>query len=174
MANHAYVVPKGKMPIVEQINKDAQEIVRRKFPQFVLDFYPPEEIGEGGINWHLHAEPYDGYLGLIFWLDKYGNSKTPCIEFRHGHAYGFLWWVEHEIREELACLYDAYSVDDAINELEAPDKSRYDTYRDYLVAGQWDKVNADQGWKEFINKNLELERKLLPDQFKQLIGSNIE
>lgn len=174
------------MPTAEQINKDAQEIVRLKFPQFVLDFYPPEEIEEGGINWQLHAEPDDGYLGLIFWLDKYGNPETfdpetgtwgemlPCIEFRHGHAYRFLWWVEHEIREELACLYDAYSVDDATGELEAPDKSRYVSYRDYLVRGRWDKVNADPAWKEFLNRELEVERESLPDQFKPLIGSNIE
>lgn len=91
MANHAHVVPKGKMPTAEQINKDAQEIVRRKFPMFVLDF----ESTEGEKNWYLKHEPEDGYLGLVFWIDETGDPSSwselteefsrmmPCIEFRH-------------------------------------------------------------------------------------------
>lgn len=186
MANHAYVIPKGKMPTADQINKDAQEIVRRKFPQFVLDYIPPDEIKGGEANWHLHSVPDDGYLGMIFWIDEYGDPESfdektetwsrmlPCIEFRHGHAYRFMWWVEYEIREELARLYDAYSVDDATGEFDPPQLERYDTYRDYLVRTRWADLEADPAWKDFLNNEMDFEREALPEKYKPLIGARIE
>lgn len=188
MANHAYVIPKGKMPSPEQINQDAQEIVKRKFPQFTLTFQPPEQVGKDGVHWHLHAEPDDGYLGLIFWLGEYGDPATyneedgtwgrmlPCIEFRHGHAFRFLWWVEYEIREELACRYNAYSVDDGCDGCDGntPSKERYENYRDYLVKGRWEQIKADHEWRSFVNAELNRERDCLEDKYKPLLGENIE
>jgi hypothetical protein len=182
MANHAYVIP-DKLPDPQRINDDVFAIVKRKFPQFQLEFDATQN------SWMLSYKG-DGYIAMTFWLDEYGDPETfdeatekwgrmlPCIEFRHGHAYQFMWWVEYEIREELARLYNAQVVDDGLGTFDPPQLDpqleRYDTYRDYLVRTRWDELESDPAWKEFLNRQMDIEREALPDELKPLIGGKIE
>lgn len=176
MANHAYVIPK-KMPTRKQIDTDAREIVTRKFPMFDLHY-------DGKKNWHLQYKD-DGYIGLIFWIDKYGLIETwtpeteeckvyrPCIEFRHGHSRPFMWWVEYEIREELALRYKAQCADDGTPGYDPPQTDRYNSYMEYLVRTRWDMLAEDDKWRDFLNMELESSRAGLPQELLPLIGENI-
>lgn len=176
MSNHAYVVPK-KMPTSRQINKDAQEICARKFPQFVLNY-------DGKKNWHLKYDPAPSYLGLIFWRSKTGDPRTwnqklekctvelPCIEFRHGHSWPFLWWVEYEIREELAVRYDAKVMDDSDGKLGRSQKERFATYSEYMAFTRSEMI-TDQTMLNYVNYEIQMCRTGVPKDLLPLIGETI-
>lgn len=93
---------------------------------------------------------------------------VPCIEFRHGHVYQFLWWVEYEIREELACRYDAWSVDDSDFKFDQPQQERFNTYEDYLKRNYPNFFIHEQ----FIHEQIELAKQSLPKKFHSLIDGH--
>lgn len=124
--NHAYVVPKV-MPTVEQIDAVAREFVAERFPQFELTL-----SDDDGPTWFVHLRENES-VRLIFWMGKYleENASHPCIEFRHGHSYDFLWWIEREITKKLHDVFGGVTVDDGIGQYEIePVEHRY--YYNYL------------------------------------------
>jgi hypothetical protein len=174
MANHIFVIPK-KMPTAEQVDKDAREICARKFPQLTLHF--KQEEG----SWLLQYKD-DPYIGLIFWISKWGDPKTwneksktcsrvlPCIEFRH--RTGWLWWVEYEIREELALRYNAKVVDESNEEeFDAPQTERYRNYSEYLAGTRG--PDMDKAMKEWLNTEIRICLENSPEELRPLIGKEL-
>jgi hypothetical protein len=162
MANHAYVIVK-KLPPAKKVDAELRDIVS-KFPQFTLTFYPKER------SWFFHLTS-DEALGMSFWLSK-TFEKEPCIEFRHGHCANFFWWIEYEIREELARRYGAVVVDDGDGERNPPQVERYLTFSDY------EKKTSTRGFTAVKAKQLNLSlselREWLPSELHPLIGNDVE
>lgn len=138
MANHARIFrDKDSIPPVEQIRKDVEEIVKRKFPLYRIEFNP-----ENNMWWVGYGPMGESFNCLTFWLDVTkvrptkpvskdfdwddwceNGPEVPCIEFRHGHSYQFLWWVEDEIRRSLAVKYNLLENDDCSDEVYEPSKT---------------------------------------------------
>lgn len=135
MANHAYVIP-TEFPTIEQINHDTKEICSRKFPEFTLEFTQNDSFSAGVWTLSYKDSPE---LHMMFWIDTWND--VPCIEFRHGHygAGDWLWWMEYEIREELAQKYNAQVVDDADGIPTNPETKRFNTSRTSTL----DRINND-------------------------------
>lgn len=140
MSNHSYVILRDGLPAVPQFEWHVNHIISRKFPQFKLvrwDNCAPE------VGWELTHEPTG--VVLMFWMSKCGDPDTfnpdtgefvkqvPCLEFRHSSVLGgLMWWIEYEIREELAVRYGGVTMDDSEAEVNAPQTERFATYADYL------------------------------------------
>ena len=158
MSNSAYVIPKGDMPPTSLLNAYFQDIVAAKFPMFVLDHIPPERAIGCEYNWVLHLEPSNGLFVLCFELDTYDNLQ--CIRFKHGHSSGMLWWIEYEIREEIAKLIDANIVDDCDGDFCPPHDERYKSFSEYVTSLYP---------PEIAKVDIEICQKFVPDQLKCLI-----
>ena len=162
MSNHAYVMPK-KMPTVSQIHTDAEAILK-KFPQFKLTRNLDEWIVE--YIWPEKAEN-QYFIGLCFWVDRY--EKKKCITFRHGHGLNFMWWIEYEIREELAKLYNAVSKDDGYEGKDPPCLERFDSYIEYFRFTRKSMYENQSSKKHFENL-LKFEYEHMPEGLKDLYG----
>jgi len=159
MSNHACVIPK-KMPSIEQIDKDVHEIVSRKFPQFTLEF-------DGEKFWELTHDP--GYI-LTFWCSE--TDGEQYIEFRHAHQ-AIMWWIEYEIREELALRYDATVIDEAECVAETPQKERFANYSEYTEHIHSDLGDLFPDWRNIANLRIDAARNTVPEELKSLVGKNI-
>lgn len=126
MSNHAYIY--GKLPSVDVIDADIREIISRQFPEFVVEKYGPGENGwnEKGTLWMIKMTPE---RSQFIWTDKF--KRKPCLEFRHGHGADFFWWVEYEVREQLAVKYGLKANDDGIGDYK-PEYKPYKTLIEYL------------------------------------------
>jgi hypothetical protein len=171
MANHAKVCT-GKSLNPEEVNEIVQRINKKKFGGiFTIDFQIDVERGWGKYQWILNYKDTD-YIGMVFWLsddasygyeedgkwidsdDKTILSKQSCIEFRHGHSFRFMWWVEGVFRENLGKHYNAKMWDDGIGECEPANPKKYETFKSYLTSDEegYDKnVNKEKlkQWKDF-------------------------
>lgn len=172
MSNHAYVFAKT-LPPAEQINKDAQEIVNRKFPQFEL-IYTPRNNKNHTDCWELKHRSEVGRPSLSFWLDRHTPKgkrvAQPCIEFSHPRGDSFMWWVEYEIREELATRYSAMTDDDGLEGPEPPSAERFNTYAEYLLHIYNIGKPGVPDFRPLVKNDLAFARKRLPPDLKPLIG----
>lgn len=166
MANHAYVYG-GNIPSNEEVDAVVREVVDKKFPMLQVDFHPDKAWQEVKGYWLIHrkAEQEPIYDAIEFWRSKhrpcpelYGENtdewedsdwsawessqgEVDCLEFRHGHGSHIWWWLEYEIREELACRFDCVQEDDGVEGVTKNCTERYDTYADYFRA-----IHHDWGW----------------------------
>lgn len=169
MANHAFVIPR-KLPPAEQIDQDVREIVQRQFPQLTVDFSPEEK------SW-LVSYNNDGHLALTFWIGKSYRAKKPnCIEFRHGHGYNCLWWIENQIREQLAEKYKARCYDDGIGWYER-EYVHYPTYREYLLKTHMQHLSSHPSYdglmKQHVKMMMDIDRETMPPELHHLLGDDI-
>jgi hypothetical protein len=162
MANHAYVYG-GDIPSNEEVNAVVCEVVEKKFPMLDILFEPDTDWNSDGSPgyWRVQRKSDEGeecYHAVEFFRtthhpppEYYGVSsedwedeeclaweaqhteKLDCLEFRHGHGFQLWWWIEYEIREELACRFGCHQEDDGTGATENYTE-RYDTYADYLKA----------------------------------------
>lgn len=177
MANHAYVIPET-MPAADEILAAVRETLARKFPMLVLEWEPHNRER----NLAIVSRPDLSGFGLCFWLDRFetgpDDEGRPCIEFRHGHAWGILWWIEQEIREDLAARYKAVQYDDAQVEPTPNRPERFDTYSAYQV---WNRRFLTAGRDPLlraaclitINRELADHRAELPADLQCLIGDDV-
>jgi len=106
----------------------------------------------------------------MFWLtddvrygtgDEYGSqkeykeykkpktlSKQSCIEFRHGHAFQFMWWVEGVFRENLGKHYNAQMWDDGTGWLEKAKPELYKTLESYVTGIGCKTKEQIKAWKK--------------------------
>jgi hypothetical protein len=154
MANHAFVYG-TQIPSNDEVNAAVEEIVR-KFPMLKVE-YEPETCWNEGVPgfWRVHCEDDDLHR-VQFWRSKrfpcpqffnvdtesWGDeewedwySKVPqgidCLEFRHGHGGELWWWLEFEIREELAARFNCTQEDEGVGGVLKNRAERFDTYAEY-------------------------------------------
>jgi hypothetical protein len=188
MANHGYIFAK-ELPDAETINKDVQEIVARKFPMFIVNFDPEAAWHEGKKGlWNIifkNEDPNTFRIGIQFWMsereryeydeekDEEGEliDKLPCIEFKHGHGSQFLWWLEYEIREELATRYNCTIADDGDGEENPPHTKRYNTFYEYFSDIHKGLGIDIERFQKLVAMELEFAREWMPEETHVLIGS---
>jgi hypothetical protein len=135
MANHCRVLTKKTLD-PKEVDKLVKKISREKlFHVFKVRFNKKEN------SWYVFHPSSPGYMALTFWLsdeNEYDESGTPnvllkqsVIEFRHGHSYSFLWWIEGVFRENLAKHYGAQTRDDGDWVLRDACPEDYETYEIY-------------------------------------------
>lgn len=150
MANHARVCT-GKKLDPSEVSDIVQKLNKEKLGDvFTLEYQKNTKDGYGKHQWFLQYKDED-YIAMIFWLtddESYGEekdgeyieydkpkilSKQSCIEFRHGHSYNFMWWVEGVFRENLGKHYNARMWDDGCGWIEEPQKlERYESFESYV------------------------------------------
>ena len=178
MANHAYVVTPVK-PTVAQVDAIVRRVVSEKFPMLVVETHPDTEEA----YWQVTHPKDTAYLVLDFWfgdhrLDKDELARIPhvvldeeddgmtnvfAIEFRHGHSYEMLWWIEHEIREAVGRELDGCMFDDGVGIMGEPDPDTYATYMEY---------RRRRGWTtgDCVAELLRHEKASLPKDMREIYG----
>jgi len=167
MANHAKVCT-GKTLNPDEVNDIVQKINKEKLGDiFTLTYQKDNVNGYGKYQWFLQYKDED-YIAMIFWLSDDidysssdentldgGNllSTQSCIEFRHGHSFQFMWWVEGVFRENLGKHYNAKMWDDGVGECGPANPERYETFQTYASFHYVDKdgnLNKEnlKRWKE--------------------------
>jgi hypothetical protein len=195
MANHAYVIP-PEMPTFDQVDKIVRRVVAEKFPMLVVEAYPDKAYFERirpelkGYWFVYHPENRD-YFALEFWFgsnlleldcsdiphvslgqERIGAAvdmeRAFAVEFRHGHSYDILWWIEYEIREEVGCALNARMFDDGVGDCGKPRTDRYDTLAEYRKQQNGKIVrrltSAVANW-------LRAEKKTAPKSIRRLYGT---
>jgi hypothetical protein len=186
MANHAKVCT-GKTLNPDEVNEIVQRLNKEKLGGvFTITYEKDVPNGWGKHQWHLSYKG-DDYLGMVFWLtddirygegDEYGSTKEfveydepktlstqSCIEFRHGHSFQFMWWVEGVFRENLGKHYNAEMYDDGTG-WEGPAKpDRYETFEKYMT-------NNGKLTKKEINKWLKLQMEGAPSELVETLKLN--
>lgn len=125
MANHCKVITKQTLDC-EKITARVNELIKTKLAGlFELHIVPTGE-------WVL-VHKKDAALGFMFWLtsqdENYKDTlKDSVIEFRHGHQFPFMWFIEGVIRENLAKDYDAYMVDEGTGTPTQPKPENFETF----------------------------------------------
>lgn len=150
MANHAKVYTGKKLNPIE-VNDIVQKLNKEKlYGVFDLKYDADSKNGYGKYQWVLSYKN-DNQFSLIFWLsddESYGEekdgtyitydkpkilSKQSCIEFRHGHTFSFMWWVEGVLRENLGKHYNAKMWDDGTGWLDEPPRAdQFETFETYI------------------------------------------
>lgn len=149
MANHAKVLT-GKKLNPDEVNEIIQRLNQEKLGGvFTVTFEKNTPNGYGDYQWFVKYKDQD-YIAMIFWLSddiacgyeendkwiEYDEPKTiseqSCIEFRHGHSFRFMWWVEGVFRENLGKYYNAKMWDDGVGECGPANPERYETFKTYL------------------------------------------
>lgn len=136
MSNIAYIY--GKIPHHNRVDKDVREIVNRQFPEFAVDFDANTR------SWTVsYAE-----IALTFHITKF--RRRNALSFRHGHSWRFMYWIEYEIREQLAAKYGSKQYDEGIGNCEV-DYKHSPTYQDYheMVYGEEGKPLWALEWKHY-------------------------
>ncbi len=137
MANHAKVCT-GNTLDPKEVNQLVQDINEDRFGNiFFIEFDEKEK------TWYLsETVETNQWIGLSFWISdeidftKTGKkkviSKQNCIEFRHGHAYNLMWYIEGVFREALGEHYKARMWDDGVGWIEeGPDVKRFESFKKY-------------------------------------------
>lgn len=139
MANHGYVRTKTTLDKarVHQITLDV--IKKHKLTSLKL------ERNEEGTEWILFV---DNNNAVHFWIDdekEYGQeiegkwvdypkpkiiSKNSVIEFRHGHGWDIMWWMEHPFMYAFIQEFGGAAYDDGIGE--EPYEIHDETFPEYL------------------------------------------
>ena len=169
MANHAKVCT-GKTLDPKEVDEIVQNINKEKLGGlFTLEYEKDVENGYGEHQWFLQYKDR-GDISRVFWLvddvrygegDEYGStkefveydkpktlSKQSCIEFRHGHSFQFMWWVEGVFRENLGAHYNAQMWDDGTGWLEKAKPERYETFKSYS-SGCGRTQKEIKAWKKY-------------------------
>ena len=171
MANHAKVCT-GKTLDPDEVNEIVQKLNKEKLGDvFTLTYQKDNVNGYGKYQWFLQYKDED-YIAMIFWLSddkEYGIeeegkeyieydepkilSTQSCIEFRHGHSFNFMWWVEGVFRENIGKHYNAKMWDDGVGECGHANPERYETFQTYASFNYVDKdgnLNKEnlKRWKE--------------------------
>lgn len=142
MANHAYAKT-GKTLDAKEVDGHIRKIVSEKLNNaFIVDFNEEETI------WMINYKKSD-YIGFQMWISddvEYGEMKgkefveydkpktistNSVLEFRHGHTFFFMWWVEGVIRENLGKIYSASMFDDGTDINPTPNPEKYKTFEHY-------------------------------------------
>jgi len=120
MSNHGFIYGKN-LPSVQQIDKDVREIMQ-KFPEFTVTLHDDTQC------WIVEYES----LRMCFWYKRF--RKVPCLEFRHSYSgMPFMWWIEYEIREQIALKYKLKQYDEGIGKTES-EYTNHKTYEEYFRA----------------------------------------
>jgi hypothetical protein len=157
LANHAFVYG-DEIPSNDEVQAAVEEIVR-KFPMLKVEYEPDTDWNSEGTPgyWMIHCEDDDLHR-VQFWRtthepcpqfydvdaaewddedwEKWCEKERPgidCLEFRHGHGGDFWWWLEYEIREELACRFNCKQEDEGVGGILKNRSKRYDTYAEYFA-----------------------------------------
>ena len=132
MANHAYAACIHQLDPTE-VDGHVRRLVKEKLADaFEVNF------DEGEKSWYLAPkdvpEHIAGYLSFSFWLETKSTfpARPYVIEFRHGHTFDFMWWVEAVIRENLGQIYGAHMYDDGCEIDPEPNPERYETFDTFL------------------------------------------
>lgn len=158
MANNAYLIPApGKMPTAQEVDRVVREIVAQHFPPLVVEFSEEYSI------WVISVVEEKTQIAFTFCLDSYYQEAEdgedlamkilPCIEFRHGHSFDFLWWLEREFTLYLKEAFPGKTVDDGIGEYEI-EPTHYSTYYEYLEAKYKDKPASFNFYTEDLKHQL--------------------
>jgi len=153
MANHAWIYT-DTLPTHEVIDKDIRHLVARKFSMLKV-----KSVENGWIIYHPEDEDY---LALAIWHSYFQEYNTTgktgerikAIEFRHGHPYRILYWIESYIRASLAKKYNCKAWDDGIGPYQEKDPA--ETLEEY-----W------PGWLNWVSSKAEL--KTLPKDLRNLV-----
>jgi len=151
-----------------------------------VDFCPDIDGG----RWNIYY-PTDGVifrLGLWmgdYYFEKDEAAKIPhvelgkveddmlmvfAIEFRHGHSYDILWWIEHEIREAIGRELKGWMFDDGVGEIGEPDKRTYSSYYDYQMNAWNISLKRDIIRKSVMILMMLAERRMAPKEVRRLYG----
>ncbi len=121
MSNCAFVIPKRNTTFTA-LDAVVKHTVSTRFPNYKAETCPEES------GWLVvHEKETD--LSFNIWVERRGRKRV--LQIPHKHCYGFMWWVEYEIRERLAASLDAKQYDEGIGDTENC-VERYETYADYL------------------------------------------
>lgn len=120
MSNAAYVIPK-LMPSYEDLDKTVREVITTRFPNF--------GVWEADDKGWLIVHQSESDLAFNIWLEVF--NRHEALQIPHKHRYGFMWWVEYEIRERLAKTLKARQFDEGVGKVKNHDVF-YPTYSDYL------------------------------------------
>lgn len=161
MANHAKVCT-GKTLNPDEVNEIVQRLNKEKLGGvFTITYETNITGGWGKFQWVVQFKD----ISMIFWLSddkEYGIeengkfieypkpkiiSEQSCIEFRHGHSFNFMWWVEGVFRENLGKHYNAKMWDDGIGECGPANPEKHETFKSYAISGETNKDNIKQ-WKK--------------------------
>jgi hypothetical protein len=201
MANHGYAVP-PEMPTFERVDAIVRRVVSEKFPMLLVESDPnkahlersrPELKG----YWLIYHPGNRGHFGLEFWFGSYlldGRVWVPhvslgpesvgdtimervfAVEFRHGHAYDILWWIEYEIREAVGRELGAAMFDDGAGYYGDPLKPIFGTFLEYqegsLPKKEDDIITEEQRGlqMDFFLKKIRREMEEVPEDVWPLYG----
>lgn len=170
MANHAKVIT-GKTLNPDEVNEIVQRINKEKLGSvFTITYEKDVPNGWGKHQWFVQYKE-ETYITMVFWLSDdvdYINYDKPtvvseqsCIEFRHGHSFRFMWWVEGVFRENLGKHYNANMWDDGIGECGPPNPEDFETFKKYLAGeGNLTKEELQQSKKI----NFDLQKESIPEE----------
>ena len=153
MANHAGIKTTGEIdPIV--LEKRVREIVSIKLKGL---FEVESKIyTTGHISFFVFYKNDPDNISLQFWTsDEWDYSDTPhieprkvasrnIIEFRHGHTFDFMWWVEGVIRETLGEIYQGEMWDDGCDISPTPKPQKYETFERFCAGNKKFWLNRHQ------------------------------
>lgn len=161
MANHAYAKT-GKKLDPKEVDANIRKIVAEKLAGiFSVDYNKKEKL------WLIHYKGND-YIGFQMWISddkEYGEmkngefieyknpkiiSKNSVLEFRHEHAFRFMWWVEGVIRENLGKIYNARMFDDGCEMDPKPNTDKFETFETFCVRGEKNKKIIKELKKNYL------------------------
>jgi hypothetical protein len=159
MANHAYVASVRPL-YLSDVDANVRKIVKEKLTdQFEVDLVEAEK------TWYIKAKvpTMAEYLSFYFWLDTSSNfpARPYVIEFRHGHTFQFMWWVEAVIRENLGQIYEANMYDDGCEISPIPNPEKYESF---------EKFTSPKGYGELFKQGVETLRKEGLGNFLDALG----
>lgn len=130
MANHAYVALVTQ-PDPLEVDALVRNLVATKLGNaFHVEYNDPHQM------WIISYPPVPDDLSFAFWLTSSSmvNGRPYLLEFRHGHTYNFMWWVEGVIRENLGAHYNGYMLDEGAEIDSTPHPEKYASFE--IFAGQ--------------------------------------
>ncbi len=193
MANHAKVIT-GKTLNPEEVNEIIQRLNQEKLGGvFSITYSVDEPNGWGKYQWYLKYKDED-FIAMVFWLtddEEYGIeengefieyaepkilSTQSCIEFRHGHSFHFMWWVEGVFRENLGKHYSARMWDDGIGECSSENLDKYETYKSYLTHAKLDKSEEEnkENLKECKRIHFDWQKESIPEELIRVLNLDFE
>lgn len=130
MANHAYAKT-GKTLDQKDVDVNIRKIVADKLKGLFEVKYDKDEK-----TWWIKYVK-DDQISFLVWIsdeidyeEEDGKlvSKDSVLEFRHGHSWQFMWWVEGIVRENLGKIYNARMFDDGCEIEPKPVPDHYETF----------------------------------------------
>jgi hypothetical protein len=170
MANHARAVTKKKLDPTE-VQCNLIKILKEKLHDlFQFEYNPEEKL------WYVFYKK-DNQIGFQFWIsdeidyeEEDGKlvSKDSVLEFRHGHGWQFMWWVEGVVRENLGKIYNAQMFDEGCEIEPKPVPEHYETFEIFCST----KPDCTPKEKKYVKQS---KRMWLPDyQLEELPKELIE